>query len=165
MLYCACALLLHRPCAVPKSARGSQGAHSEGVDSLEHELSYLKLSYDLNTLNTDISMFVNEVSIKSADIRMDIVNREFYPAYSDLLQEYYESIEGKKQAFSGLIESTKRYYFVKVMTYPYSKVELDALEAKYRVMDRAYKTLETAMGLLKLLIDEYNEYVQALSKH
>lgn len=134
------------------------------VDSLEHELSYLKLSYDLNALNTNMSMFANEVSIKSTDIQMNIVNREFYPAYSDMYQRYYEACQDQKQSFSSLIESTKRYYFLKVMTYPYSKVELDALEAKYGVIDRAYKTLEGRMGLLKLIIDKYNAHFQAFLK-
>ena len=30
------------------------------VDSLEHELSYLKLTYELNTLNSDMKLFLNE---------------------------------------------------------------------------------------------------------
>lgn len=134
------------------------------VDSLEHELSYLKLSYDLNALNTDISMFINELNIKSIDIQMNIVNREFYHAYSDLFQKYYEAVEGKKQSMSGYIEVTKRYYFMNIMTNPYSKIELDALNAKYDVIVEAYESLENSMDMLKLIIDKYNAHLQAFLK-
>ncbi len=34
------------------------------VDSLEHELSYLKLTYELGTLNLDITTFSSEVFYK-----------------------------------------------------------------------------------------------------
>ena len=47
------------------------------VDSLEHELSYLKLTYELNTLNSDITMFANEVYTKSIAIQLDLYNRNF----------------------------------------------------------------------------------------
>ena len=35
------------------------------VDSLEHELSYLKLTYELSTLNSDMTLFTNEINIVS----------------------------------------------------------------------------------------------------
>lgn len=34
------------------------------IDSLEHELSYLKLSYDLYTLNSDMKMAASEIYAK-----------------------------------------------------------------------------------------------------
>ena len=47
------------------------------VDSLEHELSYLKLSYELSTLNSDITLFSNEINIKTLEIQLDLYNRNF----------------------------------------------------------------------------------------
>lgn len=35
------------------------------VDSLEHELLYLKLAYELSTLNSDMALFINEINYVS----------------------------------------------------------------------------------------------------
>ena len=45
---------------------------SQKVDSIEHELSYLKMSYELSSLNNDITMFANEIYTKSLAIQLNI---------------------------------------------------------------------------------------------
>ena len=112
------------------------------VDSLEHELSYLRLTYELNTLNSDITMFANEVYTKSIAI-----------------QQYYETCQRKKQSISELIEAKKTLYLIKVITYPYSESELKTLKASYNVINDAYGSLGKSMELLKIVIDTYNEFL------
>ena len=62
------------------------------VDSLEHELSYLKLTYELYTLNSDITMFANEVYTKSIAIQLNLYNRNFNSKLGQSYQQYYESL-------------------------------------------------------------------------
>ena len=45
------------------------------VDSLEHELSYLKLTYELSTLNSDMTLFSNAMDIKSLELQLNLYNR------------------------------------------------------------------------------------------
>ena len=82
------------------------------VDSLEHELSYLKLTYELNTLNSDITMFANEVYTKSIAIQLDLYNRNFNSKLGDAYQQYYETCQRKKQSISELIEAKKTLYLI-----------------------------------------------------
>ena len=42
------------------------------VDSLEHELSYLNLTYELSTLNSDMTLFSNAIDIKSLEIQLNL---------------------------------------------------------------------------------------------
>lgn len=49
----------------------------------------MKLSYELYTLNTDITMFANEVETKAIAIQLDIYNRKF----DRRLGEVYEGTE------------------------------------------------------------------------
>lgn len=125
------------------------------VDSLEHELSYLKLSYELNTLYTDMTMLTSQVEIKLSDIKMDIYHRNFNPQFVDMYQRYYESCQGQKQAFSKNIEATKELFFLKVMTHSYSETELSVLNASYERIDKVFESLETTIDYFKAIADVY----------
>lgn len=127
------------------------------VDSLEHELSYLKLTYELNTLNSEITMFANEVYTKSIAIKLDIFERNFNYSLGHSYQRYYESCLYKKQVIYGLIEAKKEFFTLKVITYPYTESELNTLITSYNVIDGIYSTLEHSMNLLKITLDTYQE--------
>lgn len=125
------------------------------VDSLEHELSYLKLTYKLNALKSDIVIFANEMHAKSLEIQLGIYNKDFDSRLKDAYQGYYESCKDKKQAFTELIETTKTFFVMKVFTYHYSESELNELMSTYKVISAASNALEASMNLLKSTIEAY----------
>lgn len=127
------------------------------IDSLEHELLYLKLTYELSTLNSDMTLFINEIDIKSLGIQLNISNRNFNSQLGYVYQLYYKSCQEKKQAISELIEAEKTFFVLKVITYPFSESEMNALKAKYKVIDKAYESIGKSMELLKIVMDAYNE--------
>ena len=128
------------------------------VDSLEHELSYLKLTYELNTLNSDMIMFMNEMCTKAIGIRLDLYSRNINSKLSDINQQYYEACQDRKQAISELIEVKKTFFCLKVLTYPYSENELNVLMQQHDQINSAYDALEHSMDLLKSTIDAYSEF-------
>lgn len=130
---------------------------TQRVDSLEHELSYMKLSYELYTLNTDITMFADEVYTKSIAIQLDIYNRNFNSRLYEAYLRYYDSCKGKKDSFSELIEAKKTFFAVKIFTYQYSDKELNTLFASYNVINNAFENLESSMDMLKITLDAYRE--------
>ena len=130
---------------------------TQRVDSLEHELSYLKLTYELNTLNSDITIFANEVYTKSIAIQLDLYNQNFNSVLGDSYQRYYDSCQRKKQSMSELIEAKKTFFTLKVITYPYTESELKTLMASYNVINDAFDTLKSSMDVLKITIDTYNK--------
>lgn len=127
------------------------------VDSLEHELSYLKLTHELSTLNSDMTLFSNEIHTKSLEIQLYLYNRNFNSQLGYVYQLYYKSCQEKKQAISELIETEKTFFVLKVITYPFSESEMNALKAKYKVIDKAYESIGKSMELLKIVMDTYNE--------
>lgn len=127
------------------------------VDSLEHELSYLKLTHELYTLNSDITMFSNGVSTKTIAIQLDLYNRNFNSELGNSYQQYYESCLYRKQSISDLIEVRKKFFALKVITYPYTESEMETLLAYYNAIDAAYNTLEHSMNLLKITVDAYKK--------
>lgn len=127
------------------------------VDSLEHELSYLKLTYELSTLNSDMTLFSNAINIKSLDIQLNLYNRNFNSQLGYAYQRYYKSCQERKQSISELIEAKKTFFVLKVITYPFSESEMNTLKTSYNVIDNAYKSIETSMELLKIFVDAYNK--------
>ena len=127
------------------------------VDSLEHELSYLKLNYDLKTLNYDINMFANEVYANYIGIKLDLYIRNFDTRLGEVLRQNYKAYKEKQEAISRLIEITKQSFNLKILIYPYSEKELNVLKSGYDTIDTAYDTLKRAMNLLKIVVDAYNE--------
>ena len=127
------------------------------VDSLEHELSYLKLTYELSVLNSDMTMFTNGVNIKTIEIQLNLYNRIFNSQLGDMYQQYYEACQHRKQSISELIEVKKTFLGLKVLTYPYTENELNVLMQQHDQVNSAYETLERSMDLLKVTVDAYNE--------
>lgn len=128
------------------------------VDSLEHELSYFKLSYDLGSLNSDLVIFANEVYTKTIAIQLDLYNRNFNARLADSYKRYYESCEDKMQSYAQFMDAQKRFFRLKVLTYPYTESELSSLQARYNVINNAFETLQRSMELLELSIKEYCKY-------
>ena len=102
-------------------------------------------------------MFANEVDTKSIEIRLDLYNRNFNYKLGDSYKQYYESCQHHQQSIFRLIEARKKFFALKVMTYPYSESELNTLMASYNVVNEAYDILDSSMKKLKIIIDAYNE--------
>ena len=58
---------------------------TQRVDSLEHELSYIKLSYELYTLNNDLSIFNNDIGVRTNAIQINIYISFFIVALSSIV--------------------------------------------------------------------------------
>lgn len=127
------------------------------VDSLEHDLSYLKLKSNLDKINSDIAIFINEVDIKSLEIRLFNSNNIFISKLSDMYQQYYQACQRKQQAYHENIEATKLLFEQQLTKYPYSESEMDVLNKSSNVIDMSYESLEAAINFLKSAIDTYKE--------
>ena len=113
----------------------------------------------MNTLNSDITMFANEVYTRSIAIQLDLYNRNFNSTLGDSYQQYYEACKSKKQAMSELVEAKKTLFTFKVITFPYTESELKTLMASYNVIDGLFNTLKTSMDVLKIALDAYNKFL------
>lgn len=58
---------------------------TQRVDSLEHELSYIKLSYELYTLNNDLSIFNNDIGVRTNAIQINIYISFFIVSLSSIV--------------------------------------------------------------------------------
>lgn len=127
------------------------------IDSLEHELSYIKLSHELYKLINDLAVFNNNIGITINRIQIDIYGQNFdyklYKAYKD----NYAVNKNKLLSLQELIEIKKNLFSIKITTYPYSEKEKDLLLTSYMTIDNGYSALESSLKLMKVCLDMYKE--------
>ncbi|MDE6553265.1 MAG: hypothetical protein K2K98_09960 [Muribaculaceae bacterium] len=129
------------------------------VDSLEHELSYLKLRYDLSTLKSDLEIFSNDVYTKSLAVKLDLYGQNFDKQLGDAYKRFYEACLERQDSFSELVDATNTSLISKAATYPYTELELNGLLLYYKCINDAYRSLESSMDLLKQTIDAYWKFI------
>ncbi len=127
------------------------------VDSLEHELSYLKLTYELKSLNSEMSIFAQEISSKAIEIQLYIYNRNFDYDLYDSYKRYYKLCMSRKETFKELINAEKYYFTVKVVTFPFSENEMEVLMSNYRLIDDTYEVIEKSIDYLKIVVNTYRD--------
>lgn len=129
------------------------------VDSLEHELSYLSLSYELQTLVYDMSFLSNALYDKCLTIQLYMYNRNFDYEIYNMYEQYYDAAQIRKQSISELVEVKKVLLTVMIVTRNYSETEKDTLIKLNEVINSTHNTLEVAMDTFKSYIDMYKGYI------
>ena len=125
------------------------------VDSLEHELSYQKLTSEINSLNFEIQIFTNNVQCYSNTIKIDLYTCNFNSELATSYKNFYESCVSRRQAMADLIETREIYLTALITKKSFSIDELSYLMKLYRIQKQGYNTLNESVNLLKLIIDEY----------
>lgn len=128
------------------------------VDSLEHELAYLKLSSTLKSLNTDLTLFSNELSIKILEIQANSYNGFLSTSMSKAYKEYYRAVVAKNNSYKEYLQTIKAFFASRILTFPYTQMELETLFSDYNVIEKGYDSVEKAMNLLKVTIDAHSKY-------
>lgn len=129
------------------------------VDSLEHELSYLQLSYELNSLNADIRILSNELSIKASEIMFDIYTMNIDSRWGDNYRKLFNAYEDRVKSTQRLIEVKESLLFVRAMASTYTEDEMSVLLNTCDAINKGYKVLEISMERLKALIEEYQKRI------
>lgn len=127
------------------------------IDSLEHELSYVKLSYELYTLNNDLAVLKNYIGITTNQMQINIYERNFDYRLYKVYKDNYEINKEKLLSLQELIENKKTYLWHKITIYPYSENEKNLLLSSYMLIDNGYSALESSLKLMKVCLDIYKE--------
>ena len=59
--------------------------------------------------------------------------------------------------YQDLIETKKTYFWLKIITYPYTEVEKKLLLSSYMTIDKGYSQLESSLKLMKICLDMYKD--------
>ena len=130
---------------------------SQRVDSLAHELSYLKLTYEINELNSDLIQFKDDVSITALNVQLNLYNRNFDRELGRAYQENLKSCENQRKSFDNLVKAKKDMFAISIHTLQFTDIELNILNCRYELIDDILDSLDHSMNVLKIAIDAYTE--------
>lgn len=125
------------------------------VDSLEHNLTYLKLICDINETITNIGIITNDIQIDALSLKLDIFYKNFNRKFIKSSIKGYEGNKSVIESLSGTIESQKEYAYIKLLTYSFTESERSLIKQKLEIMESSFKKLKIASDLLKTCIDAY----------
>lgn len=125
------------------------------VDSLDHELSYLQLSFKLESFKTELTLFSHDLSILVLEIKANSYNGKLSYSTGELYKENYELQLLKKKAFDNYLKSIKGFFAEKIMSNSYTQTELEALFSDLNVIEKSFDSLDYALKLLKATLKDY----------
>lgn len=129
------------------------------VDSLEHELAYLRLTYELDSRATKIQLFNGNVSNSSLSVQLNYYNRNIDSNYAKSSQELYESFLSGLLSERSVVNQLKLYSESMIASYHFSESELTLLAEYNNVLEKSLEQLEQSVKLLRISVDAYEDLV------
>ena len=143
--------------AQSKKQQEEKPALEQRVDSLQHELAFLKAKYELEQLNSQMQMYSYGIDIKVNAINIDRARKIFESRLATAFQSDYESFKGLTNALKERVDSTKLFTVLQLMKYSFSDSELQALKYQINILDLSLDALEKHLDLYKISLDEYKK--------
>lgn len=143
--------------AQSKNQQEEKPALEQRVDSLQHELSFLKAKYELEQLNSQMQMYSYGIDIKVNAIDIDRARKIFESRLATAFQSDYESFKGLTNALKERVDSTKLFTVLQLMKYSFSDSEVQALKYQINILDLSLDALEKHLDLYKISLDEYKK--------
>lgn len=134
-----------------------QQEEKPAVDSLQHELAFLKAKYELEQLNSQMQMYSYGIDIKVNAINIDRARKIFESRLATAFQSDYESFKGLTNALKERVDSTKLFTVLQLMKYSFSDSEVQALKYQINILDLSLDALEKHLDLYKISLDEYKK--------
>lgn len=143
--------------AQSKKQQEEKPALEQRVDSLQHELAFLKAKYELEQLNSQMQMYSYGIDIKVNAINIDRARKIFESRLATAFQSDYESFKGLTNALKERVDSTKLFTVLRLMKYSFSDSEVQALKYQINILDLSLDALEKHLDLYKISLDEYKK--------
>lgn len=143
--------------AQSKKQQEEKPALEQRVDSLQHELAFLKAKYELEQLNSQMQMYSYGIDIKVNAINIDRARKIFESRLATAFQSDYESFKGLTNALKESVDSTKLFTVLQLMKYSFSDSEVQALKYQINILDLSLDALEKHLDLYKISLDEYKK--------
>lgn len=143
--------------AQSKKQQEEKPALEQRVDSLQHELAFLKAKYELEQLNSQMQMYSYGIDIKVNAINIDRARKIFESRLATAFQSDYESFKGLTNALKERVDSTKLFIVLQLMKYSFSDSEVQALKYQINILDLSLDALEKHLDLYKISLDEYKK--------
>ena len=127
------------------------------IDSLERELSYVKLMEELNTLKTDLQLNANNLNISTNGILLNVNSGTYLHSLYNVYKDNYKSSEELWLSYQLTVENAKWNYFNLYLKYSFSEFQNLMLEQTVKMIEQSYSKLKSSLDYYKVCLDMYKD--------
>lgn len=127
------------------------------VDSLQHELAFLKAEYELGDLCSEMKFEKCDIDITVNSINLDRVQRNFDSNLAAVYQSKYEASKKLVEAFKMKADSLKLLIVLQLMQYSFSDSEAGELKSKIKTLDSSLNILDKCLYVYETSLDIYKK--------
>ena len=133
---------------------------SAKVKKLEHELSYLNLSYKLGILNNQINVATSDVNIKALEMQVYVFHNDLMTSqaqsYHTILKEWYQAALDNKHSTEYLYKMTK--LLVSSSTEEFTEDENNLLTQQCDVIEKAFGSFDVSLNFVEKLLEGWGNH-------
>lgn len=133
--------------AQSKNQQEEKPALEQRVDSLQHELAFLKAEYELDQFNSEIYIKACNVDTRTNSIDLNRVRRIFDSNLAVAYQSKYEASKKLVEAFKMKADSLKLLIVLQLMQYSFSDSEAGELKSKIKTLDSSLNILDKCLKI------------------
>ena len=143
--------------AQSKKQQEEKPALEQRVDSLQHELAFLKAKYELDQLNTEIKINACDINTRTNSIEINMTFKNYNIALGRAYQSNYEATEELAEKIKERADSLKLLIVLQLMKYSFSDSETELLKSDIKTLDLGLNSLDKSLDLYKMTINEYKK--------
>lgn len=143
--------------AQSKNQQEEKPALEQRVDSLQHELAFLKAKYELDQLNTEIKINACDINTRTNSIEINMTFKNYNIALGRAYQSNYEATEELAEKIKERADSLKLLIVLQLMKYSFSDSETELLKSDIKTLDLGLNSLDKSLDLYKMTINEYKK--------
>ncbi|MDE5800570.1 MAG: hypothetical protein K2H74_06060 [Paramuribaculum sp.] len=129
------------------------------VDSLSHEVLFIKLSYGLQIIQNELNIFTGEVNSKIMEISMDVrlknCSRNSYLTYTENYEIFRDSLELYKSRY----KSQQSLVYGALLYRNWNDNEYTVLNGLCNYIDLTYQRAELVLNTMKEMLELYHKLV------
>ncbi len=131
----------------------------ERIKSLEHQVMFMRLYYDLQLLSTSMDKFAIGLNSQTNNIDLKIHQKIFIKQLLTAYEANYDSALFNKNAMRDNMVSLQARYNSIIDTYPFTKDEKEVLIACYNTLLCSYNVVETSLNLYQVTVEGYKSFL------
>lgn len=143
--------------AQSKNQQEEKPALEQRVDSLQHELAFLKAKYELGNLCSEMKFEKCDIDIKVNSIDLNRVQRNFNSDLAAAYQSNYEATERLVETFKERTDSLTLLITLDLVMYSFSDSEAEVLRKNIKYLNLLLDSFEGKFRLYKMTLDEYKK--------
>ncbi len=130
---------------------------SAKLDKLQNDYNFLWCKYELTQLSNELNQLNTDLSLRVNDLKIDVYHSKFNYEWYSALKKLYNRYVDKYHVLKDNSSKIKMNIGLIILTSNFSDLQIDYLNSSKNVIDSSLTSVESALNLFQLYIEEYKK--------